>query len=198
VPQKELQPAAFSVMPLVWSIGSIFGPILGGALASPAKRYPKLFGQNEFLNRFPFALPNMVAAVIFCIGITTGVLFLKVSIFLARVAIMRYLTYIHQETLESKKHGQKDYGLMVGSFLKGSFKRKSKSEWPDRHEQASPLLKEATTASNQPVARGTYREVFSPQSTYNLIVYALISLHAVSFDQVFEILQTVHGSYYLS
>jgi len=79
VPQKELQPTAFSVMPLVWSIGSIFGPILGGALASPAKRYPTLFGENVILNRFPFALPNMVAAVLFCIGVTTGILFLKVS-----------------------------------------------------------------------------------------------------------------------
>jgi len=78
VPQKELQPMAFSVMPLVWSIGSVFGPILGGALASPAKRYPKLFGENEFLIRFPFALPNLVAAVLFCIGVTTGVLFLRV------------------------------------------------------------------------------------------------------------------------
>ena len=26
VPQRELQPRAFSVMPLVWSIGSIVGP----------------------------------------------------------------------------------------------------------------------------------------------------------------------------
>lgn len=26
VPEKELQPRAFSVMPLVWTIGSIFGP----------------------------------------------------------------------------------------------------------------------------------------------------------------------------
>ena len=26
VPQKELQPRAFSVMPLMWSIGSVFGP----------------------------------------------------------------------------------------------------------------------------------------------------------------------------
>jgi MFS family permease len=29
VPWKELQPRAFSVMPLVWSIGSIFGPVGG-------------------------------------------------------------------------------------------------------------------------------------------------------------------------
>lgn len=30
VPEKELQPRAFSIMPLTWTIGSIFGPAFGG------------------------------------------------------------------------------------------------------------------------------------------------------------------------
>ena len=79
VPQKVLQPRAFSVMPLVWTIGSIFGPMLGGALAKPATRYPSLFGNSEFLKKFPFVLPNMVASVLFLFGISTGILFLKAS-----------------------------------------------------------------------------------------------------------------------
>src|SRR4051812_32400011 len=39
VPQKELQPRAFSIMPLVWNIGSIFGPSIGGSLVRPVERY---------------------------------------------------------------------------------------------------------------------------------------------------------------
>ncbi|DAA74831.1 TPA_exp: Uncharacterized protein A8136_2249 [Trichophyton benhamiae CBS 112371] len=35
VPERELQPRAFSLMPLVWTIGSIFGPAFGGALVNP-------------------------------------------------------------------------------------------------------------------------------------------------------------------
>jgi len=79
VPQKELQPKAFSIMPLVWSIGSIFGPILGGALANPAEKFPSIFGSVKFFHRFPFALPNLVASIFFTVGILTGTLFLKVS-----------------------------------------------------------------------------------------------------------------------
>lgn len=79
VPEKELQPKAFSIMPLVWTIGSIFGPSFGGFFAKPADNLPGLFGHNRFLMKFPFALPNLVASVLFLIGITTGILFLKVG-----------------------------------------------------------------------------------------------------------------------
>lgn len=63
----------------VWSIGSVFGPILGGALASPAKKFPGIFGDSEFFQKYPFALPNLVASSLFITGIITGILFLKVS-----------------------------------------------------------------------------------------------------------------------
>ena len=63
VPQKELQPKAFSIMPLVWSVGSIFGPAFGGVLANPVKQYPAIFGGSEFLKAYPFALPNIFVEV---------------------------------------------------------------------------------------------------------------------------------------
>ncbi len=78
VPEKELQPRAFSIMPLVWSMGSIFGPSFGGFFAKPAENLSWLFGKNKFLIKFPFALPNIVASVFFMVGISTGFLFLKV------------------------------------------------------------------------------------------------------------------------
>lgn len=84
VPEKELQPRAFSIMPLVWSLGSIFGPSFGGFFAQPAQNFPDLFGKNKFFLHFPFALPNLIASFLFMIGITTGFLFLKV---LSRVAV---------------------------------------------------------------------------------------------------------------
>lgn len=79
VREKELQPLAFSMMPLVWSIGSIFGPAFGGALANPAVKHPEIFGDWEILKKYPFALPNILSAILFVVGITTGFLFLEVS-----------------------------------------------------------------------------------------------------------------------
>lgn len=78
VPEKSLQPRAFSVMPLVWSIGAIVGPVFGGALANPARSMPHIFGGLALFKEFPFALPNLVASVLFLFGLAFGFLFLKV------------------------------------------------------------------------------------------------------------------------
>lgn len=79
VPEKELQPRAFSIMPLVWTIGTIFGPAFGGSLARPAEKHPGIFGGSEFWRKYPFLLPNLASACLFVVGITTGFLFLRVG-----------------------------------------------------------------------------------------------------------------------
>src|SRR5271154_1934200 len=111
VPQRELQPRAFSIMPLVWTIGSILGPTFGGATVHPAERYPSVFGRSTFLRKFPFSPPNLLSAVLFLIGIVVGFLFLK-------------------ESLETKKYNR-DYGRMLGSALTGSCssRKSNKLKW---------------------------------------------------------------------
>ncbi len=79
VPERELQPRAFSIMPLVWSLGSIFGPSFGGFFSRPADQYPGLFGGIEYFKKFPFALPNIVACFVFFVSFMTGLLFLQVQ-----------------------------------------------------------------------------------------------------------------------
>ena len=181
VPQKELQPRAFSVLPLVWTIGSIFGPAFGGALADPAKKYPSLFGKSRLFQKFPFALPNVVSSVFFLVGLTVGGLFLK-------------------ETLETKKH-QRDYGRALGQLLSQAFTRKKKKRMALDGQQASLLkhsrMSSVSTIANhhetdespkaKPVAPPTYREVFSYQSNMNLLTYALLALHSIAYDQLLPI-----------
>ncbi len=183
VPYKELQPKAFSVMPLVWTIGSIFGPGFGGALASPAAKYPEVFGNNNFLKRYRFALPNIAASVFFLFGMTTAFLFLK-------------------ETLETKKH-QRDYGRVIGKLIAHPFSAtKPQPKWEHHEEQSQFLLRHSRMSSLSstgndfqaqedrkiiPLAPPKYREVFSRQSNINLLTYSLLALHSVAYDQVLPI-----------
>jgi hypothetical protein len=181
VPQKELQPRAFSVMPLVWTIGSILGPTFGGATVHPAERYPSVFGRSRFLRKFPFSPPNLLSAVLFLIGIVVGFLFLK-------------------ESLETKKYNR-DYGRMLGSALTGSCssRKSNKPKWGAENDEAEAFLSRNNGSGSElstpigiskpkiPYKPVGYREVFSPQSNINLVAYTLLATHAVAFDQILPV-----------
>ncbi|PYH43291.1 MFS transporter [Aspergillus saccharolyticus JOP 1030-1] len=173
VPEKELQPRAFSIMPLVWTIGSIFGPAFGGALARPAEKHPALFGDSVFLRKYPFVLPNMVAAGLFVLGIGTGFLFLE-------------------ETLAAKKD-HRDYGLVLGQALTRPC-RSARSDKKSRLSAAIAGADEERTAllgqrrrAGKKARKPSWAEVFSPQSNLILVAYSLMSMHTMAFDSLLPV-----------
>ncbi|KAH0401176.1 MFS general substrate transporter, partial [Aureobasidium melanogenum] len=189
VPWKELQPRAFSVMPLVWNIGSIFGPTLGGALANPYHVKPgqPLSNKPAFFERFPYALPNMLAVILFISGITIGILFLE-------------------ETLAAKRD-RRDYGLELGLklkyYAKHAFRKTSQmfsSESGQEDSEREPLLKPQFAPSSGPdeetgaqatpkptLPPPSFSEVLHYQTIINLVVYTLLALHNIAFDQLIPI-----------
>ncbi|OAA68187.1 major facilitator superfamily transporter [Niveomyces insectorum RCEF 264] len=102
VPERILQPRAFSIMPMVWSVGSVFGPSFGGFFARPAEQHPGLFGKIELLKKFPFLLPNLIACIFFLCSVIVAVLFLE-------------------ETLETRRY-KTDWGLALGERLTRLFR----------------------------------------------------------------------------
>jgi len=189
VPERELQPRAFSIMPLVWSIGSIFGPAFGGFFAGPAERFPGLFGKSAFFVKYPYALPNIIGAVVFLVSVTTAILFLR-------------------ETLESRR-GRADFGLQLGrrltrTFHRGRSGRPAAGGGGSRRrsfvdgEATAPLLpalrssrrpKTALDATTPPVPTGppSMREVFTRQTSITLVAYTFLALHSVSYDQILSV-----------
>lgn len=47
---------AFALYALTWTVGSILGTALGGALAHPVQRWPALFGGWDVFRRHPYWL----------------------------------------------------------------------------------------------------------------------------------------------
>jgi Major Facilitator Superfamily len=179
VPERELQPRAFSIMPLVWTIGSIFGPAFGGSLVHPVERFPALFKHSRLFADYPFALPNILISSLFCIGIFSGILFL-------------------QETLADKK-SKKDYGLILGELLTGSCRKRKPNRWrADIDDAATPFLRSTTSSEmstptgkkpSQPLPRQRtgWAQVFTRQSNINLAVYTFLAMHSVAYDQLLPI-----------
>ncbi|KAF1979047.1 MFS general substrate transporter [Bimuria novae-zelandiae CBS 107.79] len=180
-PWKELQPRAFSIMPLVYTIGAIFGPTLGGALSNPLQVDPRKPHGGRFFERFPYSPPNLVAAALFMIGIITGWLFLK-------------------ESLEEKKH-DRDLGLIVGAKIT-AFVRKTlhipKKQKKVRPEQ-EPLLGHAKIIRDEEAApdgtiepeveegRPRVADILTYQTTLNLVVYTLLALYTLAYDQIIPV-----------
>ncbi|KAF1847814.1 MFS general substrate transporter [Cucurbitaria berberidis CBS 394.84] len=71
------EPRAYATQPFVWTLGSIIGAALGGFLAQPARLYPHLFPKDGVFGRYPYLLPNLVAAIGIVLAIIQGMVFLE-------------------------------------------------------------------------------------------------------------------------
>ncbi|KAF1982503.1 MFS general substrate transporter [Aulographum hederae CBS 113979] len=186
-PWKELQPRAFSIMPLVYNVGSVIGPSIGGLLSNPYHVSPKEPAHGSLLERFPYALPNIVSAICFFVGITTGFLFLR-------------------ETLETRKY-QRDLGLTIGKRIQG-FSRNQVQRlrgWilQESEEEIDPLIKSTpttyTAVNDEEASESTskarevksgppsFREVLNRQAVLNLAANSLLCCHSISFDQLLSV-----------
>ena len=189
VPFRDLQPRAFSLMPLVWTTGSVLGPALGGALANPYGVPLSARSRDDggsLLQRFPYALPNLVAAAFFLVGITTGLLFLR-------------------ETLPTRQKSP-DWGLRLGSRLVSVVGRGKSgivslvSGRRERHQvaaeddQRTPLIKHGADdeehhgepkTPKSPAPR--FIDVLNRQAVLNLVVYTLLALHNIGYDQLLPV-----------
>ncbi|RPB03164.1 MFS general substrate transporter [Choiromyces venosus 120613-1] len=182
VPEKELQPRAFSIMPLIWTIGSIIGPAIGGSLADPVTNHPNWFKGEPpaLLKKFPFCLPNLLNSALFVCGLLTGTLFLK-------------------ETLETRKN-EPDRGRQIGKKIIKFFSRKSQHHKDVTDETTSLLASSSSSRMDEEVNLPTkvvkdtgpppLMEAFTFQSTVNIIVYCSLCLHTITYDQLLPVLMS--------
>ncbi|KAF9468193.1 member of major facilitator superfamily multidrug-resistance, DHA1 sub-family [Collybia nuda] len=70
----------YAYMPIAWSTGGTLGPIIGGSLSRPAETFPNVFGNNEFLKKYPYFLPCAVPATFTAVAWLITYLFLKETV----------------------------------------------------------------------------------------------------------------------
>ncbi|KAL2754406.1 hypothetical protein ACRALDRAFT_1049847 [Sodiomyces alcalophilus JCM 7366] len=72
VKRPEHEPRAYSVMPFVWSIGTILGPFVGGTFADPHESFPNVFPEGSLFHTHPYLLPNLICAALLLVSIILG------------------------------------------------------------------------------------------------------------------------------
>ncbi len=63
---------AYSIMPFVWSIGTIIGPAIGGTFADPHESFPGVFPEGSMFAVYPYLLPNLICAGLLLVSIVLG------------------------------------------------------------------------------------------------------------------------------
>ncbi|KAI6126251.1 major facilitator superfamily domain-containing protein [Pisolithus croceorrhizus] len=64
---------------LMWPIGSVVGPLIGGTFSHVASKYPDLLGYAIF-KKYPYFFPCLVSAIIAFFGVLLGFVFLKETV----------------------------------------------------------------------------------------------------------------------
>lgn len=134
---KKHQPYAFMTMPLLFNFGAILGPAIGGSswLTRPSKKNPyeddniDLYNDlgiienfyEKFINKFPYALSNIVVALFLWFSLICGFLFLE-------------------ETHDIYKY-KKDYGVELGDWLLNKIGIKSPVRpWQIKQLTTTPIV----------------------------------------------------------
>ncbi|KAL1837254.1 hypothetical protein VTJ49DRAFT_4078 [Mycothermus thermophilus] len=73
----KTQARAFSWFSFAGNIGIMLGPLVGGALADPARQYPDLFGRYRFFHDYPYALPSFVVGALTLTSVAAVAIFVQ-------------------------------------------------------------------------------------------------------------------------
>ncbi|CAO3596247.1 unnamed protein product [Absidia cylindrospora] len=171
----EQRTRAFSLLPLMYGLGSIIGPLLGGFLSKPVENYPSIFGNHgaltDFLVEYPYFLPCFISAFICSMGLISGIFFLEETLGGVNLKEKKPKSD-EQQSLLAANTDTDQYHTFDGQQHEGQ------TEEPKKKVDA-PTLKEALTPTVWAIS----------------ISYAIYAYQVVFYDELFPIWTASKRSY---
>ncbi|KDR78797.1 hypothetical protein GALMADRAFT_244352 [Galerina marginata CBS 339.88] len=145
---------AYAYMPIAWSTGGTLGPIIGGSLSRPAERFPHLFGNSEFLKKYPYFLPCAVPATFSLVAWLVTFLFLKETV-PSPTPVAEYLGF-KKEKVDSSGQNESGGAEDAPSAGAASSKAKNAQVINDLPEPEKPLPLRLLLTRRVIIAAGNY------------------------------------------
>lgn len=172
VTKPEHEPRAYSIMPFVWSIGTIIGPAIGGTFADPHKSFPDTFSKEGIFGIFPYLLPNLICAAMLLISIIAGYTLLEETHpdMQPRVSLPDD-TYVSDETpLIATADAIKKPAVDLRADTYGTFNANTENEWPAKHPKHNPQVR-----------------IFTKRIIALIIALGLFTYHSMTYDHLLPI-----------
>ncbi|TWU76524.1 hypothetical protein ED733_007636 [Metarhizium rileyi] len=207
---KEQQPRAYTIMPMVWCIGSIIGPMIGGALARPCISYPDIFPPGTIWERYPYLLPNLFSATTVFMGVVIGFLFLEETHMAKKhqrdagrelgdrlVALAGKISTCRGLGRSVEKERLLATDGLVGYNTSASSSGLSEADEPlpvYQSREGSPNLAPQADAGPEIVPISVHNEtvtkplvIFTKPVIMNIMSYGILAFHTMTFDQLFPV-----------
>ncbi|QSZ33585.1 hypothetical protein DSL72_005153 [Monilinia vaccinii-corymbosi] len=171
VTKKEHEPRAYSVMPFVWSIGTIIGPAIGGTFADPATTFPDVFSPDGIFNTFPYLLPNLICAGLLFVSILAGYFLLQETHpdMQPRVSLPDDTYHSEETPLMATADAIKTPAVDLRAETYGTFEGSDDSAW-----------RNAPTKSAPP-------KIFSKNVVALIIALGIFTYHSMTYDHLLPI-----------
>ncbi|OTB08121.1 hypothetical protein M426DRAFT_317224 [Hypoxylon sp. CI-4A] len=176
VSKPEHEPRAYSVMPFVWSIGTIIGPAIGGMLADPHESWPNTFPKGSLMADFPYLLPNLCCAALLLISICLGYFLLQETHpdMVPRVMFPAD-TYVSDETpLMETSDAIKQPAVDLRSETYGTFRN------------SVEINREREETCHKEPEKGNF-SIFTKRIMALVIALSIFTYHSMSYDHLLPI-----------
>ncbi|KAH7030875.1 major facilitator superfamily domain-containing protein [Microdochium trichocladiopsis] len=179
VSKPEHEPRAYSVMPFVWSIGTIIGPAIGGVFADPHTSFPEAFPRGSLFAEFPYLLPNLLCAALLLVSIVLGYFLLEETHpDLQPGCVTEETTFVSEETpLLETSDALKQPVVDLRGDTYGSIRSRASIDFDFRPE---------LDVSHKNGSKAEF-SIFSKRIMALIISLSLFTYHAMTYDHLLPI-----------
>ncbi|KAL6250078.1 hypothetical protein RBB50_002379 [Rhinocladiella similis] len=183
ITDRSNQSRAFTYLPVIYGIGGITGPVIGGVLVSQRNPFDK-----SKPNPYPYLIPNLLSASILCVDLVLTALFLEESLeeaqYLAPLGtrVKNLFTWIWEFTSSSRPHYLRRRGMSHSRHSPANGVADASDADDDESDGGS---ENAAFISNAEQLRS--KDVLNRDTVLLLLTYLIFQLSNISFNSLYPI-----------
>lgn len=161
ITDESNQSKGFSVLGLNRALGLIIGPIIGGFLAIPSKKFPDSFPKGSFFDVYPYALPTVVVFAFSLLGVVLGYILLEE-------------TDVFNKTRMDESADSPNQIINIES---------------DEEDETQPLLQQSMTSTIMTLdEKSTVWDLLADPAIFaSIMIYFMIQCYYIAYDETFSL-----------